>query len=236
MIGRILRALRGEDSTTHDPDQATALAPWSDRLPQLWLQPDGSHPRPDLLVLSSAPVDVLCELCDSYWKSGTIDGDTSTGGACRLVRDSEVHCRALELLADGGRTAIDWARRRLRHTDYYARADAARLLGDIADRDQLAQSRSGVAHDLARLATRSVQSDNKEVIANTVALGSLAKIDDALFREAVGQILNSPEWDHDDLQGDAVELLSESTGEDFMATNDPLAAARAWIASHTPGL
>lgn len=199
------------------------LVPSSERLPQLWRQPERGHPVPDLLVLRDADTDVLKSLCDQYWNSFLEDFDDDT-----VIRDSRICQSALDLLVDRAPEVISWACQRLNHPGYDARESAAWLLGRLAENGRLGSSEGVVAHELAALATRCWEEDTKEIVANAVALRSLQKIGGPVCIETARRILLSPEWDDDDLQWDAAEVLAAATGERFMEADDPVQTSKEW--------
>jgi hypothetical protein len=130
-----------------------------------------------------------------------------------------------------GQHQFAWACARLHHPGYDAREDVASLLGDLAERGQLGGRQDTVAQELAALAIRPWEEDTKEVQANTAALHSLARIGGPAFLGALRMILLSSQWDDDDLQWDAAQLLSGLTGGAIGASGDPVKAAKDWLRS-----
>ncbi len=58
---------------------------------------------------------------------------------------------------------------------------------------------------------------------------ALSVIGGAPCMKAVRAVLTSPDWDDDDNQWEAAEMLADITGESFMNADDPVAAAKMWL-------
>lgn len=201
--------------------------PSTPALPDLWTSVDFGHPKPQLHLLDSAPTSVLTELCDSYWNS-FLDEDFETS----CFRESRVSSRALDILATRGSEALRWARERLKHPGYDARAGSAWLIGELVSKDQLGYCREEVARELAALTTRPWDEDTKELAANSVAMEALSRIGGPICIEAMRQLLTSEEWDGDELQYFAATVLAEQLNEPFQDADDKVQAAKKWLADH----
>ena len=222
MLARILKLFRPL------PSGEVRCFPAIPDLPSLWRARDGDRPRSNLAVLDTASTGQLTRLCDNYWDSLRDDKDLDGP----TVRDASVRCRALELLATRGGECLSWARARLKHPDYGAREDAATLIMQLAESNQLGAQAEAVGEELAALALQVPAEDTKEAQAATAALDALSVMGGPACWKAVRGVLNSPEWDQDENQWQAAEMLAEMTGEPFMAATNPIIAARQWLAAN----
>lgn len=209
------------------PRKEYRYIPSTRELPWLWIDCGGVRREPNLAVLDTASTQALTQLCDDYWHS-YIDDDYDQPA----IRDDRIHRRALELLATRGRESLSWARARLRHTGYYAREDAASLIAQIAQSQQLGSEAEGIAEELAVLALRRPEEDPKEAQAASVALWALSFIGGSPCMKAVRGVLNSPEWDDHENQEEAAGILARIAGTSFVEAEDPVAAAKAWLSAN----
>lgn len=200
------------------------FVPSSAELPELW--PAGST-VPRLGVLDGTSTEVLTSLCDDYWNS-YLDTDNDES----LIRDFQVHRRALEIIATRGNEGLTWARERLFHANYDAREESASLIRQLAENDMLGDEREAVARELLTLAVTPPKEDTKEAQAASAALHALSVIGGRTCMAAVREVLTSRDWDDDDNQWECAEILAELTGEPFLNAEDPVAAAKAWLDAH----
>jgi hypothetical protein len=207
----------------------TVVVPDSERLPAIWIRGSTGFPRPNLTVLSTADTKILTELCDIYWYSSLEDIEQDD---VVVIRDRSICRQSLEILGERGSEVIEWARRRLQHPGYDAREEAACLLGTVAARGKLGSEERAIAAELASLATRPWHEDPKELQANNAAMNALRTIGGDICLTTMRKIIESPEWDDNDIQWDAAQILSDAIGQKFMETSHPVQAAKAWIRSN----
>jgi hypothetical protein len=218
VLRRILNLFRA-----HEPKKRRCV-PSSPDLPELW--PDaGTAPRLD--VLDDADTRILTALCDDYWNSYL-----ATNVDESFIRDSEVHRRALEIIATRSDEVLPWARQRLSHAGYDAREDAASLIARWAANDILGNDKEAIARELVTLAVTPPNEDTKEAQAAGVALRALSIIGGPQCMAAIRQVLTSRDWDNDDNQWECVKILAHLTNELFMDADDPVAAANSWLAAN----
>ena len=222
LIGRIFNLFRPP------PRREVRYVPSTPTLPALWPDNEGGKREPNLAVLEGAPTDSLTQLCDDYWNSYLDDDFDQT-----LFRVSRVHQRALELLATRGSDSRLWARARLKHPEYYVRQDAAYLIMKIAQFGQLGPDAAAIGEELVFLALRVPVVDSKEAQAASVALSALSIIGGSACMKAIRGVLTSPDWDQDDNQWLATEILADITAESFMEADDPVSAAKTWLAANS---
>jgi hypothetical protein len=148
-----------------------------------------------------------------------------------ITRDGQVHQSVLSELAARGSECVDWAIRQLDHRAYEAREECAQLLQTISESQGLGAHRGYAIAALEKLAVRPWEEDTKEAVAASVALSALHAIDGEACVRASRRVLTSPDWDEDDHQWAAAELIERHTGQSFMSSSDPVAAAKAWIAA-----
>lgn len=185
-------------------------------------------------TFTDAPVEMLTAICDEYWNSFLDDSDVAPEdtSSTSSVRDYKQYLNAIKELGARGPEMLDWAIARVRHAGYDAREQAAFLLGELASRSQLGEKRDTVIDELTWLATRSIEDDTKEAQANSAAVDALGKTGDRRAVTGLRHILTAPEWDPDDLQWEATEVLEQLVGESFMDREDPVAVAKVWLQSH----
>lgn len=222
MLRRIINFFRSH------PIKEVRYVPSIPDLPSLWSDYDGDNREPNLAALDEASTDQLTQLCDDYWNSFQTDDDLDQ----MIIRDSRVHRRALELLAGRGSESLSWACDRLKHPGYDAREDAALLIMQLAQSKQLGAHAEAIGNELVALALRAPEEDTKEAQAASAALIALSVIGGPACMKAVRGVLTSPDWDEDDNQWQATEILAEITGESFLKAEDPVAAAKAWLAGN----
>jgi hypothetical protein len=223
-LGDFIKRLLGRDQS--DSSDEIVFAPDSPDLPTLWNRNEGSRAKSNLAVLDGASTDTLQSLCDGYWNS-FLDEEKSDDDST-VIRDGNIPIRALEILKMRGAEVLPWARERLTHRGYDAREHAAWLIGELAAKGLLGSERDAVAKQLAELATRPWEEDPKEIQANDSAVMALRRIGGPICISTLKKILVSPEWDQDDLQWNAAEMLSEVVGQPFMQSEDPVRAAKEW--------
>lgn len=178
------------------------------------------------------PVVELIAICDGYWNSilvpnfGALKDQTSIdpGGSYSRYVD------AINELGRRGPEILDWVIARLRHPTYEAREMAAWVLGELGSRNQLGEKHQIVIDELTWLATRSIEDDTKEAQANNAALLAFGKIGDRHAVTALRHVLTAPEWNGNDMQWDAAEVLGKLIGESFV-DKDRVKSARAWLES-----
>jgi len=202
------------------------FSPSSRNLPELW-SAGPEHPRLDLL--DNAPTEVLSELCDDYWNCLLV---ARTEFDKFIIPDFRVHRRAIEIIATRGTDALLWARKRLSHADYFAREDAAGLIHQWARAGQLGRSTEAVAVELLTLAVTPPKEDCKEAQAASAALLALSIIGGSACRAAVRHVLTSADWDDDENQWLCAEILAKAENKPFMDTENPIEAARSWLAAN----
>jgi hypothetical protein len=224
MLRRILNLFRQR------PRREVRYVPSIPDLPSLWHGGSLEKREPNLAALDGATTDQLTRLCDDYWDSFLLDDDLEQ----QIIRDGCVHRRAMELLAARGSESLSWARARLAHRGYDAREDAASLIMQLAQSKQLGQHAEAIGDELVVLALRAPEEDTKEAQAASAALMALSVIGGAPCMKAVRGVLTSSEWDEDDNQWQAAEILAEMTGEPLMEADDPVVAAKAWL-DRNPG-
>lgn len=181
-----------------------------------------SHPP------SESSTNELTRICDDYWNGVQPDGKlTDYGEYVRAI--NELHARADEV--------VNWSIERLSHKDYEAKAQAASLLGTAAVKNQLSQlspeERKKVIAVLRQNAIKEPEADGKEVEANDAALDTLAVLSTPDAISACRTILTSPEWNNDDLQWHAMEVLGKVSNKDFHLASAPIEEARQWL-THNP--
>jgi hypothetical protein len=168
-------------------------------------------------------------MCEGIWNSYLGDDDDDDAA---VTRDSQVHQAVLSELSKRGPESVVWAIRQLDHRAYEAREECAELLRTIAKSEGLGGHLARAVSALEKLALRPVEEDNKEAVAATTALYALDVIDGEACVRAARRVLTSPEWDDDDNQWTAAELIERHTGRSFMDSEDPVAAAKNWIAAN----
>ncbi|MCG6155237.1 hypothetical protein [Rubinisphaera margarita] len=202
------------------------FVPSSPGVPDLW-PANGTTPR--LNTLDEASTTALISLCEDYWNSCLCTNEDEP-----IIRDSQVHRHALEIISKRGNEGLAWARESLSHAEYEAREDSVWLISQLAENDRLGDDKEAIASELVTLAVTPPQDDTKEAEAAAVALRALSVIGGSAILAAVRQILTSSDWDDDDNQWECAEILAELTNETFMETEDPVAAAKAWLSAN-PG-
>lgn len=174
------------------------------------------------------PVETLTDICDAYWDSvleephGSIKEPVSPS----LGRE---YRRAINQLVKRGPEILDWVITRLRHPNYDARETTAWLAGELGSRNQLGEKHRVVIDELNWLATRLPEEDIKEAQANASAVLALGKVGDRQGIVALRHILTTPEWEGDDLQWDAADVLGQLVGESFVDSEDRVEAAKEWL-------
>ena len=201
--------------------------PSSPELPSLWRDEGGDIRRLNLTALDEASTKLLTQLCDDY-----LNNYLDNNSECRVIVDSRAHQRALHLLALRRRECLPWARQLLSHSDYVAREDGASLIMQVAEAHQLGPDEEAVGEELVALALRPPAEDNKEAQAATVALSALSVIGGEACMRGVCGVLSSSDWDQDDNQWFAAEILAEKTGQPFMEAEDLVSAAKKWVKSN----
>jgi len=197
------------------------FVPSSPDVPDLW-PTSGTPPRLD--TLDEASTAALISLCEDYWNSYLCTNDDEP-----VIRDSQVHRQALEIISKRGNEGLAWARESLSHAGYDAREDSAWLISQFAENDRLGDDKEAIASELVTLAVTPPQDDTKEAQAATVALRALSIIGGPATLAAARQILTSSDWEDDDNQWECAGILADLTNESFMETEDPVAAAKAWL-------
>jgi HEAT repeat protein len=178
----------------------------------------------------------LMAVCDAYW---TALGQPRTGTLAESLssekenRKYNVYVEAITELSTRGPEILEWAGARLKHPEYDAREQAAFLLGELGARAQLGERRDAVVKALCNLAVRPKVEDGKELQANAAALMALGKIGDRRIISVAKRLLTDPEWDDDEIQWEAANVLGEITGESFGGEEDPVEAARQWLHDHS---
>ncbi|MBX7256674.1 MAG: hypothetical protein K1Y02_09960 [Candidatus Hydrogenedentes bacterium] len=205
------------------------IVPSSAKVPGLWPLGFADKPKPVLSTLGDASTDALMELCDDFWRSLSPDFDSSVPEGAKIVRSYETYVAAFNLLCARGPESIPWARERLTHPEYDAREAAASLLGTLAKRGLLGNLADAIANDLSALAERPWEVDTKEVQANDAAIQALASIGGPIAIETMCRILKSPQWNEDDLQWSATQVLAQLTEHPFMEAENPVKAAKTWL-------
>ena len=219
MLRRLLNLFRSP------PLKVVRYVPSALELPAIWADAGDNRRVPKLALLESASSAALLRLCDDFWDSYADDDDFEQP----MIRDACVYRHALDILATRGRDGLAWAHAHLRHPEYYARQDAASLIWQLAQSGQLGQDAEVIGDELVHLALRPPVEDTKEAQAASAALTALSAIGGSACMKAVRGVLTSPDWDQDDNQWQAAEILAGITTEAFMEANDPVAAAKTWL-------
>lgn len=174
-------------------------------------------------------------ICDDYWerlaepRSGPMDDESAAKAGKQYGR----YVNAVNELGRRGPEIRSWARARLQHQEYDAREQAAWLIGQLGGRGQLGDELAPIAEELSELATRSIEGENKEVQANTAAVVALGKIGHPRGVAGLRRVLTSQEWEGDDLQWEAAQVLGRLVNEPFAAAEDVVEAATEWLGAHT---
>ena len=159
-------------------------------------------------------------ICDGHW----IPGRTVDSGRFVLAYNE---------LATRGPEIRDWCRGLLGHSDYDARECGAFLLGQLGGRGQLGDVVEAVVAELGVLTRRPVEEDSKETQAIAAAIEALAEIgSSAGVRHLRTVLLSEDEFLLGDTQWSAADALGRLVGQPFMEADDPVSAARAWLAAH----
>lgn len=212
--------------------KSTVIHLSTEQMPASSAEVAGTEAQPS--GFTETPVDTLTAICDAYWNSFLDDSNVAPEDAFSTssVRDYNQYVNAINELSVRGPEILDWAIARVRHVGYDAREQVAWLLGALASKNQLGEKRQTVIDELTWLATRSIEDDTKEAQANSAAVIALGKTGDLRAVTALRHILTVPEWDPDDLQWEAAEILGELAGESFMDCDEPVAVARDWLQRH----
>lgn len=184
--------------------------------------------------MADMSVASLTAICDAYWDR-LINGPhvpPQDAFSASEVSTYNQYVQAMNELGTRGPEILEWAIARVRHSEYDAREQAAWLLGELATRNQLGDKKPSAIDELTWLATRSVEEDTKEAQGNTAAVLDLGKLGDRRAVVALRHILTSPDWDDDELQWDAAGTLGNLLRESFAKSEDPVAAAKAWLERH----
>lgn len=225
MFRRLWQKLFGKPTSSNSIQQSARLA----------IDADAAGTTRGTGSLQQVPARKLTAVCDSYWEAlarpreGTLADAVSSADGTRAYND---YVSAINELANRGPEILQWAAARLMHPESDAREQAAFLVGEIAARHEVGENRDQIVKSLCKLAIRPMEEDGKEVQANSAALTALAKIGDRRAIVAIERILNSPEWEDDEIQFDAAESLGQLVGESFENNDDPVAAARQWLKTH----
>jgi hypothetical protein len=186
-------------------------------------------------ALDTIPTQELIAICEQYWNQSAQSPEQGSKISPAVYRDRySTYVRAVNALSIRGPEMRDWASRLLGHPDYDARETAAFLVGELGARGQLGEAVNNVINELGALINRPFEHDPpKEAQAIDVAIGALAKIGHANGIAILRHVLFSDKQEHEgDTQWAAAVALEKLVRESFLATPDPLHAARGWLQTH----
>ncbi len=199
------------------------------RPPRLGVDAAISGDIPPPSPLAHLPTTELQSICDAFWQS--------LGASASIARpEYEKYVHAVNALAERDASIFDWVFERLDHPEYDAREQAAFLVARLANRDQIHASQRGpLEQRLRAMALRRCQEDPKEVQANSSAVLALSALGGDIATETLKEIVESEQWDEDDLSWDAACELGRLVGQPFAESDDPKMAARVWLSKPMGG-
>jgi hypothetical protein len=173
-------------------------------------------------------------ICDAHWEwlAEPRAGPPDDASAAKAGKRYKKYVNAVNELGRRGPEIRSWARARLQHQEYDAREQAAWLIGQLGGRGQLGDQLVSIAQELCDLAVRPIEMDSKEVQANTAAVVALGKIGHSGGIAGLRRVLTSPEWEGDDLQWEAAQVLGRLVNEPFADAEDVVEAAQEWLGAH----